>query len=144
MDRVASGTEPTVLILVVFGVLALANLLAFGLFGWDKRQARIGGWRVSESDLLKMAFLGGALGAKLGQRVFRHKTYKQPFGRLLNAIFVVQYLAFGFLLVPASWINGAIASIGVPSLSVITQVSDPPAEKKRAMPRRFGPGSEGF
>lgn len=144
MDTATTGTDPTVLILGLVGCVILANLLAFGLFGWDKRQARTGGWRVRERDLLTMAFLGGATGAKLGQRAFRHKTRKQPFGSWLNTILVMQYLGFGVLIVPADWIGGAFAAIGLPSLSTLAGGWEAPVETERVMPHRFGPGSDRF
>ena len=62
------------------------NIVAALAFGWDKRQARKGGSRISESALMKIAFLGGSLGAKVAQRRFRHKTRKQPFAHQLNLI----------------------------------------------------------
>lgn len=64
-------------------LLAGVNVATFALFGWDKRAASIGAWRVREATLLTFALLGGALGGLLGQRYFRHKTRKQPFGALL-------------------------------------------------------------
>ena len=39
--------------------------------------------RIREADLLILALIGGALGALIGQQVFRHKTLKQPFRTLL-------------------------------------------------------------
>lgn len=59
------------------------NVIAFLAFGWDKRQAVRHGERVAERTLLGLALFGGALGALLGQQVFRHKTQKQPFRTLL-------------------------------------------------------------
>lgn len=62
------------------------NIIAALAFRWDKRQALKGGQRISESALMKLAFLGGSLGAKVAQRRFSHKTRKQPFARQLNLI----------------------------------------------------------
>lgn len=94
-------------------VYALAiNVGAFALFGWDKACARNGSWRVPESTLLGIAFLGGSPGAKLGQRFFRHKTRKQPFGTSLNLIIVVQLCAIAALSIPqvrqAAWEIAAV------------------------------------
>ena len=78
------------------------NLLAFAMFGIDK--ARVGAWRVAESTLLMLAFVGGTLGAYAGRAVFRHKTRKQPFNSNLFAIAVVQVLGLGALI--GWWIMG--------------------------------------
>ena len=69
---------------------AVINLAAFMAFGWDKRQAVRYSQRISEGALLKIAFFGGSIGAKLAQSRFRHKTRKQPFARKLNLIVVLQ------------------------------------------------------
>lgn len=74
-----SSALPALLLLAV-------NILAFTAFGWDKRAAQRGDWRVRESTLLLMAFLGGSAGALLGRQVFRHKTRKEPFRSLLLGI----------------------------------------------------------
>ena len=74
------------------------NLAAFALFGIDKAKARTGAWRVAESTLLMLAFLGGTLGAYAGRAVFRHKTRKQPFNSNLLAIAVLQLLGLGALI----------------------------------------------
>lgn len=65
-------------------VLAFAEASVFGLFWFDKAQARDHGWRVSERTLLTAALFGG-LGAWLGQHLLRHKTRKEPFRTWLGA-----------------------------------------------------------
>jgi len=70
--------------------LAVINLMTFAAFGWDKRQARRDGQRISESSLLSLSFFGGSPAAKFAQKRFRHKTRKQPFGMQLNAIIAIQ------------------------------------------------------
>jgi uncharacterized membrane protein YsdA (DUF1294 family) len=74
--------------------LSLANLIAFTLFGLDKRQARLGLRRLPERTLLLWALAGGTAGAFLGRHVFRHKTRKQPFSRLLWLIAIAQATGF--------------------------------------------------
>lgn len=61
------------------GIYGLASLLAFGLYGFDKRRARLGGSRVPEARLHLVELLGGWPGAWIGQRVFHHKTRKTSF-----------------------------------------------------------------
>jgi uncharacterized membrane protein YsdA (DUF1294 family) len=69
------------------------NLIAFLAFGWDKRQAERDGSRIAERTLIGLALFGGALGALVGQQVFRHKTRKQPFRTLLWLAAVINILA---------------------------------------------------
>lgn len=77
--------------IVPIGIVALLvlNLHTFVLFWWDKRLAFQGRRRIPEQTLLNLAFLGGWVGAKLAQRRFRHKTYKEPFRTQLNRIPVI-------------------------------------------------------
>ncbi len=49
-------------------------MIAFILYGADKRRARKGHWRIPESVLLGFGFFGGSIGALLGMYLFRHKT----------------------------------------------------------------------
>ena len=57
----------------------LASAAAFVMYGADKSAAVRGRWRTSESTLHILALVGGWPGALVAQRVFRHKTTKQPF-----------------------------------------------------------------
>jgi uncharacterized membrane protein YsdA (DUF1294 family) len=69
------------------------NVIAFLAFGWDKRQAERDGSRIAERTLIGLALFGGALGALVGQQVFRHKTRKQPFRTLLWLAAAINLLA---------------------------------------------------
>ena len=82
---------------VAFPALVM-NVLTFALWGTDKSAARNGRWRVPERSLLIAALLGGWIGAKLGQRFFRHKTRKVPFRHLLNAIPLLWFAVLGVYL----------------------------------------------
>jgi uncharacterized membrane protein YsdA (DUF1294 family) len=73
--------------------LTLANLAAFAAFGLDKRRAARGGRRIAEARLLALAAAGGGPGAAVGQRLFRHKTRKQPFAARLRLILTLQAVA---------------------------------------------------
>lgn len=79
--------------------LVLANALAFWAFRHDKRAAVAGARRIPEDRLLALAFLGGSLGAKLAQRLLRHKIRTEPFRQQLNGIIAVQLLALAALYV---------------------------------------------
>lgn len=78
------------MILQALAALLAVNLATFAAFGWDKRRARTGGWRVRESTLLLLAFLGGTPGAFAGRVLFRHKTKKQPFMAQLWLVVALQ------------------------------------------------------
>ena len=82
----------------IAAALLAINFIAFAAFGVDKAKARAGRWRVQESTLLMLAFLGGTPGAYAGRAVFRHKTRKQPFNSNLFTIAVLQMLALGGLI----------------------------------------------
>ena len=53
---------------------ALMSIVAFFLYGIDKRKAKKKRWRTPESVLLGVGRFGGAVGALVGMHFFRHKT----------------------------------------------------------------------
>lgn len=59
--------------------LCVINFLGFLFYGLDKRRAIIKKWRLKESFLFFISFIGGALGCFFGMYVFRHKTLKIKF-----------------------------------------------------------------
>ncbi len=65
--------------LVLLAWLVFINLFAVIIYGIDKRRAIKDKWRISESTLLLVAFVGGGLGALAGMKLFRHKTQKAKF-----------------------------------------------------------------
>lgn len=69
-------------------------------FWQDKQRAIAGQRRLSEADLLALAFIGGSPGALLARHLFRHKTRKQPFSTQLFVIIAIQIgLIVGFFVV---------------------------------------------
>jgi len=78
--------------------LSAINILAFLVFGLDKRKARKDRWRVPEATLLLLAVIGGSAGALLGMVVFRHKTRHNKFRIGLPLILLAQ-LAVAVLLI---------------------------------------------
>ncbi len=84
------------------GYLLVVNGMAFVAFGDDKRRAEQDDWRIPEMRLLGVALLGGWAGAKLGQRIFRHKTRKQPFAAMLNFTVAVWIGSAGIALAMAA------------------------------------------
>lgn len=73
-------------VLVLLFIFGTANFVAYRSFALDKQRAINGLRRIPERKLLRNAFWGGSIGAKLAQHRLRHKTYKQPFGLKLNLI----------------------------------------------------------
>lgn len=73
------------------------NLAAFCLYGIDKSKAIHHRWRIRESVLIGISFLGGALGACLGMSFFRHKTKKPKF-RILVPFSLVLWMTIIYLL----------------------------------------------
>ena len=72
--------------------LIIINVLAFAMYGIDKRKAVKGRWRISEAALLTVAALGGSLGSLLAMELFRHKTKHKKFTigvRLLLVLHII-------------------------------------------------------
>lgn len=82
-------------ILSEFGLIGLyylgVNIIAFILYGLDKKYAREGRWRIPEKTLLGIAMIGGAAGAWIGMQTFRHKTKHLSF-RVLVPVFVLVHV----------------------------------------------------
>ena len=77
-----------------------ASILAFGLYWYDKQQAKAGQWRTPENVLHGVELLGGWPGALVAQQMFRHKTRKlsyQVFFWLIVALHQVVWIDVLFL-----------------------------------------------
>jgi uncharacterized membrane protein YsdA (DUF1294 family) len=74
------------------------NLLAFLIFGIDKRRAIKKEWRIPESTLLGIALVGGAVGAWTAMQVFRHKTKHWYFKYGIPVVLMVEISAILFFL----------------------------------------------
>jgi len=59
--------------------LAVTSGITFLLYGFDKAQAKMHGWRIPEVVLHGMALSGGFVGGWIGRSLFRHKTQKGIF-----------------------------------------------------------------
>ena len=70
--------------------MIIINILAFILYGVDKKKAEKDKFRIPESRLILVAVLGGAFGALIGMLVFHHKTRKNKF-RITVPVFAVFY-----------------------------------------------------
>ena len=70
-------------------IMAAVNVASLIIFGFDKLRSVKGGWRIPESRLLLVAFIG-PFGAFAGMLLFRHKTRKVKF--LLIPIFLLVHI----------------------------------------------------
>ena len=75
---------------IILTYLIAINIITFIVYGNDKRKARKNKWRTPESTLLMLALIGGAYGAWLGMRVFRHKTKHWKF-RILVPLMAIAW-----------------------------------------------------
>lgn len=69
----------------------IINVLAFVLYGVDKRRSVRNEYRIKESVLLWMARLGGGIGSWLGIKTFRHKTKHAKF-RIVVPLWIVIWM----------------------------------------------------
>ncbi|MGN1267271.1 MAG: DUF1294 domain-containing protein [Dorea sp.] len=83
---------------IVWIYLIAVNLVAFAMYGSDKRKAKKNQWRIPEATLLGVALIGGSVGALLGMKVFRHKTKHWKF-KIMVPLFLVLHLAMGICFV---------------------------------------------
>lgn len=74
---------------------SIINLYGFYLCYCDKRRAIGKKWRIKESVLLFISFMGGCYGFYVGMRLFCHKTRKLNF-EILIPLFM---LMWGYFLV---------------------------------------------
>ncbi len=74
--------------------LGAASLVAYS---WDKKAARLGLWRISETRMLLIDLFGGIIGGLLAQNLFRHKRSKPSFQIATLGIIVVHAILLGSL-----------------------------------------------
>ena len=89
--------------MIAYGAfIFLMSMIAFILYGVDKRKAKKEMWRIPEAVLLNFGFFGGAIGALLGMKMFRHKTkhwyfwFFNYFGLLWQISLPILYLLYHF------------------------------------------------
>lgn len=82
---------------ILFYYILAVNVLAFSVYGMDKRKAKKDQWRVPESKLLLLAAVGGSAGALAGMYTFHHKTRKTKFRFGVPAILVLQIILISYL-----------------------------------------------
>lgn len=81
-----------VLLIIVMAIIAVMSIVAFILYGVDKRKAKREAWRIPEAVLLGWGFFGGAVGALCAMKVFRHKT-KHWYFWAVNILGLVLHIA---------------------------------------------------
>ena len=59
--------------------LLIMNLISFALFFADKQKSKRDKWRIKESTLHFVSFMGGTLGSIAAMILFHHKTKKPKF-----------------------------------------------------------------
>lgn len=84
-------------IFVLLGYLMMINLVGFTAMFLDKRKARKGAFRIPESTLFTIAFMGGSLGSLIGMYTFRHKTRHRSFTVGMPLLLLLQLLVLFFL-----------------------------------------------
>lgn len=81
----------TLMIIILLYIITI-NIYAYVLYAKDKAKAKKKKDRISEFRLLKVAFLGGALGSFIGMRLHRHKTLKKKFTVTVTVLLIIQAL----------------------------------------------------
>jgi uncharacterized membrane protein YsdA (DUF1294 family) len=103
---------------------AVVSLAGYSAYAQDKRSARQGEWRTSETGLHFMELLGGWPGAFLAQRRLRHKVSKVEFQMVFWAI------VLGYQLVAADSLQNWKAA-----RAALSRISQHGTEAKKA-PRK--------
>ena len=78
-------------------VLAVLNMLSFGLMAYDKRCAKQSKWRVPEKNLFLATACFGGLGGVLGMVLCRHKTKHWYFKLFFPLLLAVQIAVLALL-----------------------------------------------
>ncbi len=80
----------------VIGIYVFLNLVSLAFYAVDKHKAVEGKWRIRESTLIALGFIG-PFGAVAGMKLFHHKTQKPKFK--VNYLFLALHLLVIILLV---------------------------------------------
>jgi uncharacterized membrane protein YsdA (DUF1294 family) len=84
---------------IIASYLIIINLIAFVLYGVDKKRSILNKYRISESVLLWMARLGGGIGCWLGIKMFKHKTKHTKFRIVVPLWIIVWTTAIVFVVI---------------------------------------------
>lgn len=89
-------SSKTLLLFIVYHLICI-NFTTFIAYGVDKRAAVNHQWRIPENDLHMLEFLGGWIGAFIGQKFFRHKTAKRSFQNMYYLMIIMEIAVIWFL-----------------------------------------------
>ena len=84
---------------ILWVYLAAINVITFFLFLIDKVKAVKGKFRIRESTLLSLSFIGGALGGLLAMIICRHKIRKKAFTIGLPLMLGMHIIMIVFLII---------------------------------------------
>lgn len=74
----------------------IINSISFIVIFIDKQRAIKRQWRIKESTLFLLSFMGGSIGTLLGMYNFRHKTKHFKFTLGIPLIIIIQIMIFIF------------------------------------------------
>lgn len=85
---------------ILASYLAAVNIVAYFLMRLDKQRAKNKAWRIEESVLLTLCFMGGFMGMHLAMERYRHKTQHWQFrlAVILSAVIFLVVLPVIFFL----------------------------------------------
>lgn len=78
------------------------NVIAFAMYGLDKRKAQRHVWRTPEATLIGIAAIGGSVGALCGMNFFHHKTKHLKFRISIPLILIIHIALLYFLFTHAA------------------------------------------
>lgn len=79
--------------LIALVYIVVINIVAYIMYGIDKRKAKKHEWRIPEAYLIGIALAGGSVGAFSGMKIFHHKTKHVKFFVGIPLIMVIQIAA---------------------------------------------------
>lgn len=94
----SNHTANLVMFSAAAGYFVIINIVAFSMYGSDKKKAKRKENRISEARLMKVTVFGGAIGAMIGMHMFRHKTLKRKFKVWVPILFIVEMILQSFIL----------------------------------------------
>lgn len=77
--------------------IIVINIITFLTIWYDKHEAKINQWRISEKTLFLLVLLGGGIGGIAGMYTFRHKTKKWYFKYGFPIITILEIIGIIYL-----------------------------------------------